>query len=190
MINDRKPCAMRGRMPLKQERSEYGKQIRKDYEGGEVKVPRANIQQFEIRKDGMSNTITTVSKDTLTIGRWDRMSVTLVDKSVLEGEEVKTDEPKVEDYLFKDYGVFKLSVREVGRLMGVTDSDIDKMMAVNSNTRCYAGFGNSIVTTVLMALFSQLHIKGVPVWNEMTEEERMAMADSVRDWDNGEKTEV
>lgn len=89
----------------------------------------------------------------------------------------------VEDYLVKDYGVFKLSPREVGRLMGVTDADIDKMAAVNSNTRLYAGFGNSIVTTVLMAIFSQLNIKGVKAWNDMTEEERQALVDTTRDYE-------
>lgn len=33
-MNNRKMCAMRGRQVLKQARSEYGKQIRKEYEGG------------------------------------------------------------------------------------------------------------------------------------------------------------
>ena len=56
----------------------------------------------------------------------------------------------VEDYLFtakdgESYGVFKLTPRECGRLMGVTDADIDKMFAVNSNSQCYKQFGNSIV---------------------------------------------
>lgn len=33
-MNNRKMCAMRGRQVLKQARSDYGKQIRKEYEGG------------------------------------------------------------------------------------------------------------------------------------------------------------
>ena len=94
-------------------------------------------------------------------------------------------EKTVEDYLYhakdgEEYGIFKLSVRECGRLMGVRDEDIDKMMTVNSNTRCYAGFGNSIVTTVLMAIFSQLHIKGCPVWNKISEEERQVIVDDAK----------
>ena len=36
MISDRKMCAIRGRQMIKQERSEYGKQIRKAYEGGGI----------------------------------------------------------------------------------------------------------------------------------------------------------
>ena len=78
----------------------------------------------------------------------------------------------VDDYLYKDFGVFKLSPRECLRLMGVNDPDIDKMMEVNSNTQCYKQAGNSIVVTVLMALFSQLNIKGVTPWNDLSQEER------------------
>lgn len=78
----------------------------------------------------------------------------------------------LDDYLYKDFGVFKLTPRECGRLMNVRDEDIDRMMAVNSNTQCYKMFGNSIVVSVLMGLFSQLNIKGVKTWNEMSDEER------------------
>ena len=79
---------------------------------------------------------------------------------------------KVDDFLYKDFGVFKLTPRECGRLMGVNDRDIDKMLSVNSNSQCYKQFGNSIVVPVLMAIFSQLHIKGVKPWNEMNQKER------------------
>lgn len=79
---------------------------------------------------------------------------------------------QIEDYLYKDFGVFKLTPRECGRLMGVNDQDIDKMFSVNSNSQCYKQFGNSIVVPVLMGIFSQLGIKGVRKWNEMSEEER------------------
>lgn len=80
--------------------------------------------------------------------------------------------PKVEDFLYKDFGVFKLTPRECGRLMGVRDQDIDKMFSVNSNSQCYKQFGNSIVVPVLMAIFSQLNIKGVTPWNDLTQEQR------------------
>ena len=89
---------------------------------------------------------------------------------VLGKEQIKL--ANVEDYLYKDFGVFKLSPRECGRLMGVNDSDIDKMMAVNSNTQCYKQFGNSIAVPVLMAIFSQLGLPGVKKWNDLTEPER------------------
>ena len=78
----------------------------------------------------------------------------------------------VEDYLVNDFGVFKLSPRECGRLMGVTDRDIDKMEEVNSATQRYKQYGNSIVVPVLMAIFSQLGLPGVKKWNDLSEEER------------------
>ena len=81
----------------------------------------------------------------------------------------------IDEYLYKDFGVFKLTPRECGRLMGVRDEDIDRMLEVNSNTQCYRQFGNSIVVSVLMGIFSQLNIKGVKTWNEMSDEERYAM---------------
>ena len=41
----------------------------------------------------------------------------------------------------------------------------------------YKCFGNSIVVTVLMAIFSQLHIKGVKPWNDMSQDERQELID-------------
>ncbi len=179
MIRERKLGAMRGRAMIKQERSEYGKLIRKAYEGGYIKEPRANIQQFEFRKDGCSNTITTVEKDFLTIGKWvNDMNDERFDEEITE----KENKPKVEDYLWKDYGVFKLSARECLRLMSVKDSDTDKILATVSKSQAYKQAGNSIVVSVLMAIFSQLNIKGVKMWNDMTEEERQTLVDTTRDY--------
>lgn len=48
-------------------RTEYGKQIRKEYEAGIVKEQRKNIQQLEPREDGKTNCLTTVQKDNLII---------------------------------------------------------------------------------------------------------------------------
>ena len=81
----------------------------------------------------------------------------------------------VEDYLYKGFGVFKLSPRECCRLMGVKDSDSTKMLEVNSKTQVYKQAGNSIAVPVLMALFSQLGLPGVKKWNDMSEEERKAL---------------
>ena len=59
--------AQRGRESacLSPKRTEYGKQIRKEYEAGIVTEQRKNIQQLEPRNDGKTNTITTVQKDNL-----------------------------------------------------------------------------------------------------------------------------
>lgn len=57
------------------------------------------------------------------------------------------------------YRIRKLTPRECGRLMGVSDEDIDKMAVVNSNTQLYKQFGNSIVVEVMCAMFKNLNIK-------------------------------
>lgn len=92
---------------------------------------------------------------------------------VMDAEMIEEQiQPKrVEDYLVNDFGIFKLSTRELGRLQGVSDEDITKMMSVNSNTQCMKQFGNSIPIGMLMAVFSQLNIKGVKAWNECTDQE-------------------
>lgn len=43
--------------------------------------------------------------------------------------------------------------------MGVSDEDISKMVAVNSNTQLYKQFGNSIVVDVMCAMFRTLNIE-------------------------------
>ena len=57
------------------------------------------------------------------------------------------------------YRIRKLTPRECGRLMGVSDEDISKMAAVNSNTQLYKQFGNSIVVDVMCAMFKNLNIQ-------------------------------
>lgn len=53
----------------------------------------------------------------------------------------------------------KLTPRECGRLMDVTDEDISKMEAVNSNSQLYKQFGNSIVVAVMVSMFRCLNIE-------------------------------
>ena len=62
-------CAMRGRevQCLTPKRTEYGKMVRKEYESGELKESRHNMQRLEPRADGVCNTITSVQKDCLII---------------------------------------------------------------------------------------------------------------------------
>lgn len=61
-------------------------------------------------------------------------------------------------HIATQYRIKKLTPRECGRLMGVSDEDIDKMAAVNSNTQLYKQFGNSIVVDVMCAMFKNLNI--------------------------------
>lgn len=62
-------------------------------------------------------------------------------------------------HIATQYRIRKLTPRECGRLMGVSDEDIDKMAAVNSNTQLYKQFGNSIVVDVMCAMFRSLNIE-------------------------------
>lgn len=71
-----------------------------------------------------------------------------------------------------EYRIRKLTARECGRLMDVKDKHIDKVLEVNSNTQAYKQFGNSIVVSVLCAIFSQLNMQGVKPWNERTLKEK------------------
>ena len=50
---------------LRNVRTEYGKQIRKDYEAGRLKISRHSFLQKEIREDGVCNTLDSVQKDNL-----------------------------------------------------------------------------------------------------------------------------
>lgn len=59
VLKDDKACC------LANERTEYGKKIRKDYESGKIKEQRKNIRRLVPRKDGKSNCLTTVQKDNL-----------------------------------------------------------------------------------------------------------------------------
>ena len=70
------------------------------------------------------------------------------------------------------YRIRKLTALECWRLMGFTDEDFHKAEAVNSNTQLYKEAGNSIAKSCLIAIFSQLNIKGVKAWNDMTDDER------------------
>lgn len=55
--NGRTACALR------YVRTPFAKKIRKGYEGGVVKARRCELRVLEPRTDGLSNTITTVTKD-------------------------------------------------------------------------------------------------------------------------------
>ena len=61
-------------------------------------------------------------------------------------------------HIATQYRIRKLTPRECGRLMGVSDEDISKMQTVNSNSQLYKQFGNSIVVDVLCAIFKNLNI--------------------------------
>lgn len=75
---------------------------------------------------------------------------------------VQKDNLVMEEHIIQrsnqQYRIRKLTPRECGRLMGVSDEDISKMEKVNSNTQLYKQFGNSIVVDVMCAMFKSLNI--------------------------------
>ena len=75
------------------------------------------------------------------------------------------------------YRIRKLTPNECWRIMDFSDEDFHKAEAVNSNTQLYRQSGNSIARAVLMAIFSQLVIAGVPKWNDLNVEERYDLID-------------
>ena len=48
---------------LRNVRSDYGKEIRKDYEAGNLQISRHEFLEHEVREDGVCNTIDSVAKD-------------------------------------------------------------------------------------------------------------------------------
>lgn len=118
-------------------------------------------QRLEVNTQGTSNCLTSVQKDNLV------MEETILQRArgFNMGGEHKIC-PPITANSFQDnnllkcqYRIRKLTPRECGRLMGVSDEDISKMAAVNSNTQLYKQFGNSIVVDVMCAMFKNLNIK-------------------------------
>ena len=140
-------------------------------------------QRLEVNMQGTSNCLTSVQKDNLVME-----SQVLTPKRTEHGKQIRKAyesgqvqesrhnmtelEPRQDNVsntlttVQKDnlllekpqYRIRKLTPRECGRLMGVSDEDIDKMAAVNSNTQLYKQFGNSIVVDVMCAMFKNLNI--------------------------------
>lgn len=59
----------------------------------------------------------------------------------------------------EQYRIRKLTPLECFRLMGVTDEDFYKAQAVNSNSQLYKQAGNSIVVSVLEAIFRNMFLE-------------------------------
>lgn len=57
---------------------------------------------------------------------------------------------------YNDLRIRKLTPRECGRLMGVKDEDIDKLLKNQSVSSAYHLFGDSIIVNVLMSIFKEL----------------------------------
>lgn len=70
------------------------------------------------------------------------------------------------------YRIRKLTPKESFRLMNFDDEDFYAAESVNSDSQLFKQAGNSIVVACLSAIFSQLNIKGIKPWNEMSEDDK------------------
>ena len=84
---------------------------------------------------------------------------TVISDNDIESNLVAGTHGYANSHIATQYRIRKLTPRECGRLMGVSDEDISKMEAVNSNTQLYKQFGNSIVVDVMCEMFKNLNIE-------------------------------
>ena len=142
--------ASRGREPqvMTPKRTEYGKQIRKQYENHEVTEKRKNIQQLEPRTDGVSNTLTGVQKDNYVCEHSYRIRK-LTERECFRLMDVSEDGiDKIQTAIFPD----KKSVIPIG--YGVPDTE-QKQTRI-SDSQQYKMAGNSIVVACLSGIFENL----------------------------------
>jgi DNA (cytosine-5)-methyltransferase 1 len=149
---------------------------------GRLNEEKKWVQQIEVRKDDLSNTITTAQKDSMVLVelpavlRKVRTEYGKAIRKAYESGEIKESrhnmtryEPRPDgitntlttvqkdNYLLdEDHQIRKLTPRECWRLMGFTDEDFDKAAQVNSNSQLYKQAGNSIVVNVLEDIFKNL----------------------------------
>ena len=126
-------------------------------------------QRLEANTQSTSNCLTSVQKDKLllenNIQKVGQISSdgsqcgTAISDNGISANLVAGTHGYANSHIATQYRIRKLTPRECGRLMGVSDEDIDKMAAVNSNTQLYKQFGNSIVVDVMCAMFKNLNIK-------------------------------
>lgn len=126
-------------------------------------------QRLELNAQGMCNSLTTVQKDNLllenNIQKVGQISSdgsqcgTVISDNGIAANLVAGTHGYANSHIATKYRIRKLTPRECGRLMGVSDEDISKMAAVNSNTQLYKQFGNSIVVDVMCAMFKNLNIE-------------------------------
>ena len=122
-------------------------------------------QRLEINTQGTSNCLTSVQKDNMVIERIGQISSngsqcgTVIGENGISSNLVAGTHGYANSHIATQLRIRKLTPRECGRLMDVTDEDISKMEEVNSNSQLYKQFGNSIVVAVMVAMFRNLNIE-------------------------------
>lgn len=128
-------------------------------------------QRLELNRQGICNTLTTVSKDNIVLEKEEISIEELQEYQVAKIDEIYSVADREKDQNGK-YRIRKLTPLETWRLMSFSDEDFHKAEKVNSNSQLYKQAGNSLVRVVMIAIFSQLNIENVKQWNHMSKEER------------------
>lgn len=147
---------------MRPERTEFGKSVRKEYERHELGLKRQDMRIWRPRRDGVSNCITTLTKDNIMIEQ-------KRNKGKLITEEVAAKLKLPKEYVNKRFRIRKLTPRECFRLMDMDEANINKLLNAKnekgqqliSNSQLYKLAGNSIVVSCMEYMFRNLFI-GVP----------------------------
>lgn len=158
-------------------RTEEGKKLRKEYEAGLTYAPRKTMQRLEPRADGVSNTLTTVTKDNLVIEpvcSVHPLSHALEFRGARslskEAPTIRATEGKAVTCVYEamPFSIRRLTPKECLRLMDVSDEDIAKIERAVvghhkngkpkylGDTAKYSLAGNSIVVSCLEYIFAKM----------------------------------
>lgn len=176
--NEQSDNGMEKRYIVAKRRSEYGKQIRRQYKN-DIGVPYQLVKGYSLMLGGYSNTITTFCS----VDNWILELKNNDNMNELVYHEHPTKEQLLE-YFSRRIRVRKMTPKEAMRLMDVDDSDIDKIMNATetvtlkdgtvktkkaiSKTAVYKLAGNSIVVSVLYHIFRTMFIPNQPENNHQT----------------------
>ena len=127
---------------LRQERTEQCKQLRKMNGDKGMKFNQGN-KEYSPRTDGVSNTLSTSTKD-----------------NMLAMPELRMEDGCMVDKGGRKYRIRKLTPTECFRLMDVNDEDIEKMKQAGiAKTNLYKLAGNSICVACMFHIFRKLFIE-------------------------------
>lgn len=161
---------------LRNVRTEYGKEICKDYESGKLDISRHEFLANEIREDGIANTLSTVQKDNqLAVKvaeatkqgysecRVGKEVANTLDTSCNQGIFVQVSEKLVVYAVWYEkyqcyIAIRKLTPKECFRLQGWPDDYFEKAQFVNSDSQLYKQAGNGVTVSVIKAIAEKLKI--------------------------------
>ena len=127
---------------LRQERTEQCKQLRKMNGDKGMKFNQGN-KEYSPRTDGVSNTLSTSTKD-----------------NMLAVPELRMEDGCMVDKEGRKYRIRKLTPTECFRLQDVSDEDIEKMKQAGiAKTNLYKLAGNSICVACMFHIFRKLFIE-------------------------------